>query len=265
MNSYALSRSWFDFCFENPEKISPNHTAIFFFAIEHCNRMGWKEKFSFPTGMAKEAVGIKSYNTYIKCFYDLVEWGFIILIQKSENQYSSNIIALSKFDKPLDKSLDKAMINHLTNQSEITEQTNDSINKHLNIKTKEHYNQEGEIFSEPEVLPPEEEKPKYEYAPPRSQQKVVAPNFEEVHYYFHQNNSTREAAQHFYNRYDACGWEVSGSPIKNWRSLAQSWIIRAAKYDTPQQAQPTQRLQRNKTAVELAKEQIKNIFNDGNS
>lgn len=31
------------------------------------------------------------------------------MIERSKNQYSSNIIALSDFDKALDKALDKAM------------------------------------------------------------------------------------------------------------------------------------------------------------
>lgn len=66
MNSYALSSAWFGFAFKNPEKISPNHAAVYFFAIEVCNRLGWKEKFSFPSAHAMEAVGIRSYNTYIK-------------------------------------------------------------------------------------------------------------------------------------------------------------------------------------------------------
>jgi len=90
MNGYELSRAWFDWSFENPEKISPNHTALYFFAIEHCNRLGWRKKFGFPTEMAKDAIGIKSYNTYSKTLSDLVEWGFIIMIEKSKNQYSSN-------------------------------------------------------------------------------------------------------------------------------------------------------------------------------
>lgn len=134
MNSYELSRSWFDFCFENPEKIKPNHTALYFFAIEHCNRLGWKEKFGFPTTMAMEAVGIKSYNTFINTLKDLVDFGFIIMIEKSKNQYSANIIALSKFNKALDKALDKALIKHGTKQSESTEQSIDSIDKQETIK-----------------------------------------------------------------------------------------------------------------------------------
>lgn len=129
MNSYELSRKWFDWCFENPEKISPNHSALYFFAIEHCNRLGWRKKFGFPTEMAKDAIGIKSYNTYIKTLTDLVSWGFIEMIQKSKNQYSANIIALSYFDKALDKALDKAIINHESKQNESIEESTDSIDK----------------------------------------------------------------------------------------------------------------------------------------
>jgi hypothetical protein len=118
MNSYELSRNWFDWSFENPERINPNHTALYFFIIEHCNRLGWKEKFGLPTTMAKEAIGIRSYNTYINTLNDLVEFGFIKLIEKSKNQYSSNIVALSNFNKADDKALDKALIKHTTKQVE---------------------------------------------------------------------------------------------------------------------------------------------------
>lgn len=129
MNTYELSRLFIDFSFENPSKIKPNHYAIYFFSIEHCNRLGWKKEFGLPTSMVMEATGIKSYNTYIKTFNDLVSFGFFKLIEKSKNQYSSNIIALSKFDKALYKALDKALIKHTTKQSESTRQSIDSINK----------------------------------------------------------------------------------------------------------------------------------------
>lgn len=136
MNGYELSRNWFNWCFENTEKISPNHTALYFFCIEHCNRMGWKEKFGLPTTMAKEAIGIKSYNTYKKTLDDLVSWGFIIMHEYSKNQYSSNIVALLKFDKALNKALDKAIVKHLTTQSESTGESNSSIDKQDNNKPK---------------------------------------------------------------------------------------------------------------------------------
>jgi hypothetical protein len=108
MTQYELSRNYFDWCFENPDKISPVHTAIYFFAIEHCNRLGWKSKFGFPSQMTMDALGIKKHQTYIKYFRNLVDWGFIILIQESKNQYSSNIISISNAMPKNGKALDKA-------------------------------------------------------------------------------------------------------------------------------------------------------------
>ena len=127
MDVFKLSRQWFDWSFENPELIKPNHTALYFFIIEQCNRLGWKEKFGLPTTMAKEAIGIKSYNTYIETLNDLVVWGFITMIEKSKNQYSSNIVALSNFDKAHNKALDKALIKHASKQSESTGESINSI------------------------------------------------------------------------------------------------------------------------------------------
>jgi len=140
LDIYSLMRNWFNWCFENPDLIKPNHTALYFFTIEHCNRLGWKQKFGLPTEMAKDAIGIKSYNTYISTFNDLEKYGFIKVIERSKNQYSSNIIELSKFDKALDKALDKAIIKHVTKQSESTCQSIDSIDIQLyNYTNKQDY------------------------------------------------------------------------------------------------------------------------------
>ena len=146
MNGYELSRKWFDWCFENPEKINPNHTALYFFCIEHCNRLGWKEKFGLPTTMAKEAIGIRSYNTYKNTLEDLVKFGFVIMIEKSKNQYSSNIIALSNFDNALDNALDKALIKHTSKQSESTHQSIDSINKQITINNEQYLTDAFNLF-----------------------------------------------------------------------------------------------------------------------
>jgi len=136
MNSYDLSRTWFDFCFDNPEKISPNHTAIYFFAIEHCNRLGWKKKFGFPSQMTMDAIGIKKNQTYTKYFNDLVEWGFFELIQKSKNQWSANIITLISAMPKNGKALDKAIMKHAAKQLEGTGQSNSTIVKQINKETK---------------------------------------------------------------------------------------------------------------------------------
>lgn len=109
LNSYELSRDWFDFCFENPEIISTTHTAIYFFCIEHCNRLGWKEKFGLPRQMVMDAIGVKNSRTYSKAFEELVRWRFIKVVQRSCNQHSATVIAIVKNTKANTKALSKAI------------------------------------------------------------------------------------------------------------------------------------------------------------
>lgn len=123
MDIFKLYRVFWNWCFENPSKIKPTHIAIYSFAIEHCNRLGWKREFGLPTSMVMEAIGVRSYNTYIKAFRELVDFGFIELIEISKNQYSSNIIALSNFDNAPYKALDKALIKHTSKQVQSTRQS----------------------------------------------------------------------------------------------------------------------------------------------
>ena len=142
MNGYELSRSWFDFSFDNPEKIKPIHSAIYFFAIEHCNRLGWKKKFGFPSQMVMDAIGVKNWRTYSKALNELVDFGFIQIIESSKNQYSSNIIAIVKNtkaqSKAQSKALDKAMQKHSTKQGQSTVSIDKPIkpnnNKPINSK-----------------------------------------------------------------------------------------------------------------------------------
>lgn len=120
MNSYELSRYFCEWAFNNPEKIKPIHYAIYYFSIEHCNRLGWKDKFGLPSQMVMEAIGVKNWRTYSSGLNDLVEFGFIKMIEVSKNQYSSNIIAIVKNTKARTKALDKALSKHDTKHSQGT-------------------------------------------------------------------------------------------------------------------------------------------------
>ena len=203
MNGYSISRNWWDFAFANPEKIKPVHSALLFFAVEHCNRLGWKEKFGLPSSMAMEAIGVHSYNTYVTAFNDLCEWGFFDLIQKSKNQYSSNIIALSKIDEAQDKALDKALTKHTTKQRESI----DSIDKQVNNKPSK-----------------------------RSKQTVDLnpPSYEEVVQYFKTNGYSEDGAAKAYRHYSTLNWHTSqGKKIANWKNqMANNWFKDEFKIQT---------------------------------
>jgi ribosomal protein S7 len=132
MNGYDLSRLWFDYKFENPGKVKAIHSDFFFYLVDQWNRLGQKEKFGVPTSYTMECLGIGSYNTYKKTFNDLVEFGFVKLIQDSVNQHQSRIVALSKNDKALDKALDKATIKAT---DKALDKALDTIDKQLNNET----------------------------------------------------------------------------------------------------------------------------------
>lgn len=138
MNSYNLSRNFWNYSFENPHLVKPNHIAVYFFALELCNKLGWKKNFGLPTTMAMEAIGIKSYSVYKKTFDELVQMGFFEVLQLSKNQYTANIIALKDSSKAHDNALDKATVKHTSKQVSSTEestlQPTVSIDKQINNK-----------------------------------------------------------------------------------------------------------------------------------
>ena len=198
MDSFTLSRNWFNFSFENPELINPAHSAILFFAIEHCNRLGGKEKFGFPTQMTMDALGIKKNQTYTKYLNDLVNWGFIKMVQKSTNQYSANIISLVYALPKKDKALDKAFIKHQSKQTESTGQSKDTIDKQVNKETKKQFTE---------------------------------PTLEEVKNYCIErlNNVNPEK---WINHYSAKGWMIGKNKMTDWKAAIRTW--EDSKKPTPQ-------------------------------
>lgn len=106
MNSYQLSKIFCDWAIENPSRVKPEHYAIYFFAIERCNRLSWKRNFGLPAFEVMEVTGIKSYNSYKKYFEELVEFGFFEVVQRSKNQHTACVVALSNFDKATQKQIE---------------------------------------------------------------------------------------------------------------------------------------------------------------
>jgi hypothetical protein len=109
MTGYELSRNFWNWAFENPEKNNPTLCALYFYIVEVDNRLGWKEKFTITSRECCEAIGISDYKTYKKNFDKLVEYEFIVILKKSFNQHQANIVALGKNTKAHTKALDKAL------------------------------------------------------------------------------------------------------------------------------------------------------------
>lgn len=184
MNGYELSRNFCDWAFENPDKIKPIHYAIYYFSIEHCNRLGWKERFGLPSQMVMEAIGVKNWRTYSAGLNELVEFGFIEMIETSKNQYSSNIVAIVKNTKAPTKALDKALQKHSTKHSQSTV----SIDKQETNNKKQ----------------------------------FVTPSIEEIKEYCGERKNDVDANR-FFNFYESKGWMVGKSKMKDWKAAVRTW------------------------------------------
>lgn len=210
--SYSIfdyTRAWFNYAFDNPDKVKPIHHAVYYYALEHCNRLGWKEKFGLPTGLAMEATGIKSYNTFKKALDGLEAMGFFLVIIRSQNQYQANVIALSKNDTARDRSLDKSIINHSSNHCYINEQISDSI-----------------II--PYTSRPLDQKPYTVFRPP---------SIEEVYQLMIEKKLKKEQAEieseGFVSYYDSIGWKVGKDKnMVNWKSAVTGWINRMKEFNS---------------------------------
>lgn len=134
MNGYELSRYWFDWAFENPDLINPNDTALYLWLIEKNNRSGWAEKFSVTASESMAACGFKTYPPYKKSFDRLIDFGFVLMVKKSVNQFQSNVIALTKNNKAIVKALDKAHLTHSTKHIDSSSESTFDINKQKTIK-----------------------------------------------------------------------------------------------------------------------------------
>lgn len=207
MNGYELSRAWFDWCFDNPEKAKPIHTAIFFFAVEHCNRLGGKKKFGFPSQMTMEAIGVKKHQTYSAALNELEEWGFIEFIERSKNQWSANIISISavpKSGKARGKALDKATIKHTAKQGQSTGQSMDSIDKPLT--------------KEPLTNKQERKRPSVQDVTDCINSTLFQKGMSKNDF------PVEQLAEKFWNNYETKGWQINGQQMVKWKPKVGDWI-----------------------------------------
>jgi hypothetical protein len=90
---------YWDWASNNPNKVNPTSTAIYFYILSVANELHWKESFGLSSTQIMNGVKIATYKTYKKHFDELVDSGLLKVIEPSINQYKSNVIALVKFTK----------------------------------------------------------------------------------------------------------------------------------------------------------------------
>ena len=137
MSIYELIKNFYYWAEANPEKVKSYHWAIYMVAVEKCNQLGWQDKFGLPTIYTMEITGIASKRTYYKGLNELVEFGFLKIIQKARNQYQSTVVMLVKCQSRNDISEASAEHQHNTGTTPIIRHNKTYIDFKHNKNNKE--------------------------------------------------------------------------------------------------------------------------------
>lgn len=97
---------------DHPEKVNPTSTAVYFYILHIANSLNWRESFSLSSTQIMNGCGIANYKTYKKHFDELIENGFVKIVQQSKNQYCANVIALVKNTEAHTKALPNQVPQH---------------------------------------------------------------------------------------------------------------------------------------------------------
>ncbi len=111
MNAYQLSRQWFDFAYENPDRATTAQGVLYLWLIEANNRRGFAEKFIFNTQDAGAYTGIRNRKTVWNALHALVENGFVTMVRKAKNQSEFTVISILHNRVASGGALDKSMLN----------------------------------------------------------------------------------------------------------------------------------------------------------
>jgi len=227
LNAFELSKNWFDWAAKQEAGLaSAYHTTAYFYLIDQNNRMRWKEVFGVSTKLAMRAIGITTTKKFWDIINELVEWNFILLIQKSKNQHQYNRFSLVK-----NPSLLQAVPKRLTRGQKKTAQAFDGgaeasaqafdegasqklliVLKH-NTKTSVHTNTKITI----EDQAPEAEKITTK-KPPRKKKEFVPPTEEEFVNFWKENGYDLTRAASVWKTYNDNLWfDSHNNKILNWK------------------------------------------------
>jgi DNA-binding transcriptional regulator YhcF (GntR family) len=150
INGYKLSRWWWDFALKNPGRAKPVSSSLFLWICELYNRLDWPDSFGLPTLETMAIIGISNWRTYKKAFDVLVDLGFIIVVEKSINQYTATTISVK--DAYVKNTIANGVayvINTEAEHKQIHKQVRSTanVNKPLNRERKETVKPLPEVFT----------------------------------------------------------------------------------------------------------------------
>ena len=238
---YEIERLFFTLISESEAvrmKYKSYHSSLHRYLIWLCNTHYWKNPIGVHTADAMLYAGIGDPKVYKRAMQDLHDWGLIVWLHRSKNQFSCNKIhlcfeqvsearkqklaqeyldALEKTPKQL-QSNSKATPKQLQSNYRFSKQDKPSKLKKLSQTDDENF-LENLGNEDSEVTP---------LNTPKNQGKEKGAGGgdlkTDIIKYFVANNWGEALAVKYYDTYTATNWTHNGEKIKSWQAFAKGFI-----------------------------------------
>ena len=237
---YEIERLFFTLISESEAvrmKYKSYHSSLHRYLIWLCNTHYWKNPIGVHTADAMLFAGIGDPKVYKRAMQDLHDWGLIVWLHRSKNQFSCNKIHLCfeqvsearkqklaqeyldalEFSPKQLQSNSKATPKQLQSNYRFSKQEKTSKLKKLSQTDERNFlenlgNEEGNVTP---------------LNTPKNQGKKGAGGGDlktDIIKYFVANNWSEALAVKYYDTYTATNWTHNGEKIKSWQAFAKGFI-----------------------------------------
>jgi hypothetical protein len=240
------------------DRLHSSHVSLYNALFQFWNQNRFENPISISRTDVMRIAKIGSKNTYTKCLKELHEWKYIDY-KPSNNPLKGSLIYLPNFGNSsgstTGSTTGSSSGSGSGSGSGSTGGTLYKHNKHYKQDKHNKHNKQdrGELHSPTQSQTKKNEENLFfdEHNQPNRQsenlksinKKFTPPTLQEAKDYFHENKSSYQNAEIFFNHFVANGWKVGGkAPMKNWKAAARNWIIRSEQYEYQRMSPAQQRL-----------------------
>jgi hypothetical protein len=190
---------------EKDRRLHSSHVALYLALFQYWNINRFKNPISINRQDTLHLSKIGSRNTYHKCMRELSNWGFLLYFPSHDSNKGS-IVEMYNFDTTSDTT--SGTTSGTTNVLAVGQALVPSINNINKIKQTKHLKQK------------------------ESKNNFTPPTLQEVLNFFKEQKFSTEEAEPFFLYYQANGWLVGKTKMKNWQAAAKNWILRSKKFQS---------------------------------
>src|SRR5690554_5983089 len=259
--------------FGNDQRVTPWHISLYLALFQIWNGTRFKKEINIRRDELMHLSKIGSTNTYSKCLKQLSEWNYI-KYTPSKSRFKSSKVHMYRFDTTPDTSRGTTSNTTSNTSCDTTPDTTSehlvrpflNNTKHIINNNKQYKTKEGEEKnSSPHPSQNKNDESSFckdelhsskktgkddlqssdtsKKTSPTKRKRFIPPNLKEVKTFFHENKSSYQVAEMFFNHFESNGWKVAGkAPMKKWKAAARNWIMRDEKYQAQSRSPAQQRL-----------------------